>query len=71
MTDDRWSPLQSIKITPNNKARTVIKPSPQGKALCNIAFYPRTVGDAGPYNHNIKSATKSVGATTGRPRKTQ
>ena len=22
MTDDRWSPLQSIKITPNNKART-------------------------------------------------
>ena len=28
---DHWSPLQSIKITPNNKARTVIKPSPAGK----------------------------------------
>ena len=28
---DHWSPLQSIKITSNSKARSVIKPSPAGK----------------------------------------
>ena len=32
--------------------------------MCTIF---RTVEDAGPYNHNIKSSTKSVGATIGRP----
>ena len=50
--------------------KAIIRPLIKSEgAIANRPF--RTVGDAGPYNHNIKSAAKSVGETTGRPRKTQ